>query len=93
MLKGNKDLCSNVEGLQLCRYGQGVNQQLVRKSHKVVFIIIFPLLGALVLLFAFIRIFLIAERRGEFLKSKTVMYKMISFQYQILMEEQCMKRS
>ena len=65
MLKGNKDLCGNVEGLQLCRYGQGVNQQLVKKSHKVVFIIIFPLLGALVLLFAFIGIFLIAKRIGR----------------------------
>ncbi|KAJ9676793.1 hypothetical protein PVL29_022015 [Vitis rotundifolia] len=46
-LKGNKGLCGNVKGLY----------------HKVVFIIIFPLLGALVLLFAFIGIFLIAERR------------------------------
>ncbi|RVW52730.1 MDIS1-interacting receptor like kinase 2 [Vitis vinifera] len=49
-----------VATLQIC---SGVDQQPVKKSHKVVFIIIFPLLGALVLLFAFIGIFLIAERR------------------------------
>ncbi|CBI15575.3 unnamed protein product, partial [Vitis vinifera] len=39
------------------------NKDLCGNSHKVVFIIIFPLLGALVLLSAFIGIFLIAERR------------------------------
>ncbi|RVX18187.1 MDIS1-interacting receptor like kinase 2 [Vitis vinifera] len=63
VLKGNKDLCGNVKGLQPCKYGFGVDQQPVKKSHKVVFIIIVPLLGALVLLSAFIGIFLIAERR------------------------------
>ncbi|RVW52728.1 MDIS1-interacting receptor like kinase 2 [Vitis vinifera] len=63
VLKGNKDLCGNVKGLQPCKYGFGIDQQPVKKSHKVVFIIIFPLLGALVLLSAFIGIFLIAERR------------------------------
>ncbi|RVW21394.1 MDIS1-interacting receptor like kinase 2 [Vitis vinifera] len=62
-LKGNKGLCGNVKRLRPCKYGSGVDQQPVKKSHKVVFIIIFPLLGALVLLFAFIGIFLIAARR------------------------------
>ncbi|KAJ9677986.1 hypothetical protein PVL29_022770 [Vitis rotundifolia] len=61
--KGNKDLCGNVKRLQPSKYGYGVDQQLVKKSHKVVFIIIFLLLGALVLLFAFSGIFLIAERK------------------------------
>uniref|UniRef100_F6GSL0 non-specific serine/threonine protein kinase n=1 Tax=Vitis vinifera TaxID=29760 RepID=F6GSL0_VITVI len=62
LLKGNKDLCGNVKGLQPCKNDSGAGQQPVKKGHKIVFIIVFPLLGALVLLFAFIGIFLIAER-------------------------------
>ena len=65
VLKGNKDLCGNVEGLPPCKRGPTIDQQPIKKGHKVVFIIIFPLLGGLVLLFAFIGIFLIAERRGR----------------------------
>ncbi|RVX18184.1 MDIS1-interacting receptor like kinase 2 [Vitis vinifera] len=34
VLKGNKDLCGNVKGLQPCKYASGVDQQPVKKSHK-----------------------------------------------------------
>ncbi|KAL6319553.1 hypothetical protein AAG906_014229 [Vitis piasezkii] len=63
VLKVNNGLCGNVKGLQPCKNGSGVGQPPVEKGHKIVFIIIFPLLGALLLLFAFIGIFLGAERR------------------------------
>ena len=55
-LKGNKGLCGNVNGLQPCKTDSATT------GHRVVFIIIFPLLGALLLLFAFIGTFLIVER-------------------------------
>ena len=63
VLKVNNGLCGNVKGLQPCKKGSGVGQPPVEKGHKIVFIIICPLLGALLLLFAFIGIFLGAERR------------------------------
>ncbi|XP_034672606.1 MDIS1-interacting receptor like kinase 2-like [Vitis riparia] len=63
VLKVNNGLCGNVKGLQPCKKGSGVGQPAVKKGHKIVFIIIFPLLGALLLLLAFIGIFLVAERR------------------------------
>ena len=63
MLKGNKDLCGNVDGLQPCKScASTVDQQ------KFVFIIIFPLLGSLLLLFAFVGIFFIAQRRERALE-------------------------
>ncbi|KAJ9676783.1 hypothetical protein PVL29_022010 [Vitis rotundifolia] len=65
VLKVNNGLCGNVKGLQPCKNGSGVGQPPAKKGHKIVFIIIFPLLGALLLLFAFIGIFLVAERREK----------------------------
>ena len=63
VLKGNKDLCGNVEGLKPCKSCAPIIYQ-----HKVVFIIIFPLLGSLLLLFAFVGIFYIAQRRERALE-------------------------
>ena len=62
-LKENKGLCGNVKGLQPCKTRAIQDEQPATTGHKVVFIIIFPLLGALLLLFAFIGTFLIVERR------------------------------
>ncbi|KAL5834490.1 hypothetical protein ACOSQ4_013987 [Xanthoceras sorbifolium] len=61
-LKGNKGLCGNVTGLLPCvdpfvKYS--------RKSQTLVFSIIFPLLGALLLLFAFFGIYFVLQKRKK----------------------------
>ncbi|XP_075639903.1 uncharacterized protein LOC142611687 isoform X1 [Castanea sativa] len=50
-LEGNKGLCGEVKGLQPC---QLVTTDKKQRIHDLVFIIIFPLLGVFVLLFAFV---------------------------------------
>ncbi|KAL5769832.1 hypothetical protein ACOSP7_013986 [Xanthoceras sorbifolium] len=61
-LQGNKGLCGNVTGLSPCvdpfvRYS--------RKSQKLVFSIIFPFLGAFLLLFVFFGIYFILQKRKK----------------------------
>ncbi|KAJ9676804.1 hypothetical protein PVL29_022020 [Vitis rotundifolia] len=58
VLQGNKGLCGSVKGLQPCE-----NRSATKGTHKAVFIIIFSLLGALLLLSAFIGISLISQGR------------------------------
>ncbi|KAK9994084.1 hypothetical protein SO802_023787 [Lithocarpus litseifolius] len=60
-LKGNKGLCGNVTGLQPCVIGR----QVSKKGYKLIFLIIFPLLGTLSLVLMFLRIFLIFQRKRK----------------------------
>ncbi|KAB1222516.1 hypothetical protein CJ030_MR2G024886 [Morella rubra] len=58
-LQGNNGLCGNVKGLRPCY------KQISKKAHKVVFVVVFPLLGSLLVLFAFFQIFIIILRRKK----------------------------
>ncbi|KAM4077460.1 hypothetical protein ACJW30_12G139600 [Castanea mollissima] len=60
-LQGNKGLCGNVTGLQPCVIGR----QVLKKGHKIIFLIIFPLLGTLSLVLMFLGIFLIFQRKRK----------------------------
>ena len=60
-LQGNKGLCGNVTGLQPCMGGR----QVSKKGHKIIFLIIFPLLGTLSLVMMFLVIFFIYQRKRK----------------------------
>ncbi|KAK2967350.1 hypothetical protein RJ640_027877 [Escallonia rubra] len=64
-LQGNKDLCGNVTGLKPCRNPLAVNKHDPKKSHKLVLMISLPLLGSILLLCAFIALFISYERRKK----------------------------
>ena len=57
-LQGNKGLCGNVIELQPCRVGH-----ISKKGNKIIFFIIFPLLGTLSLVLVFFGIFFFAKRK------------------------------
>ncbi|KAG2675633.1 hypothetical protein I3760_12G014500 [Carya illinoinensis] len=57
-LQGNKGLCGNVTGLKRCNNS-------TKKSHKVMFLTVFPIMGALLVLFAFFRVFIAFKRRKK----------------------------
>ncbi|KAG6638226.1 MDIS1-interacting receptor like kinase 2-like [Carya illinoinensis] len=57
-LQGNKGLCGNVKVMPPCKH-------LSKRGHKVVFVIIFPLLGSLLVLFVFFQVLLILQRRKK----------------------------
>ncbi|XP_042944965.1 probable leucine-rich repeat receptor-like protein kinase At1g35710 [Carya illinoinensis] len=58
-LQGNKGLCGNIKGLPPCK-------NLSKNGrHKTVFVIIFPLLGSLLVLFVFFQVLLILQRRKK----------------------------
>ena len=58
-LEGNKRLCGNVIGMQPC----GEEKHIPKKRPKVIFLIIFPLLGTLLLVLAFLGIFFFLKRK------------------------------
>ncbi|KAM3730510.1 hypothetical protein ACB098_12G093000 [Castanea mollissima] len=60
-LQGNKGLCGNVTGLQPCM----ARRQVSKKGHKIIFLIIFPLLGTLSLVMMFLGIFFIYQRKRK----------------------------
>ncbi|KAF6141553.1 hypothetical protein GIB67_041030, partial [Kingdonia uniflora] len=60
--KNNKDLCGNVSGLQACD-SSGTSKSNAMDKHKVVIIIILPLLGVLFLIFASAGVLLIFNRK------------------------------
>ncbi|KAK9993334.1 hypothetical protein SO802_023037 [Lithocarpus litseifolius] len=60
-LQGNKGLCGNVTGLQPCMAGR----QVSKKEHKIIFLIIFPLLGTLSLVMMFLGIFFIYQSKRK----------------------------
>ncbi|XP_050254998.1 MDIS1-interacting receptor like kinase 2-like [Quercus robur] len=60
-LQGNKGLCGNVTGLQPCMAGS----QVSKKGYKIIFLIIFPLLGTLSLVMMFLGIFCIYQRKRK----------------------------
>ncbi|KAM4075277.1 hypothetical protein ACB094_10G157200 [Castanea mollissima] len=61
-LEGNKGLCGQVKGLQPCQLDTTDKQQRIR---NIVFMIIFPLLGVLVLLFAFVGLISFTRRKKD----------------------------
>ncbi|KAF6153424.1 hypothetical protein GIB67_003614 [Kingdonia uniflora] len=60
--KNNKDLCGNVSGLQACD-SSGTSKSNAMDKHKVVIIIILPLLGVFFLIFASAGVFFIFNRK------------------------------
>ena len=60
-LQGNKGLCGNVTKLQPCMVGT----QVSKKGHKIIFLIIFPLLGTLSLVMMFLGIFFIYQSKRK----------------------------
>ncbi|KAM3682703.1 hypothetical protein ACJW31_12G092000 [Castanea mollissima] len=60
-LKGNKRLCGNVTGLQPC----AEEKHISKKGHRVIFFIIFPLMGTLLLVLAFLGIFFFLKGKGS----------------------------
>ncbi|KAI5338023.1 hypothetical protein L3X38_017294 [Prunus dulcis] len=73
-LQVNKGLCGNIEAQKSCKHNS-------KKDRKVIFVILFPLLGALVLLLAFFMFaFLIARRKkNQTLEQNDDMLEEISF--------------
>ena len=59
-LQGNKGFCGNVIGLQPCRV-----RHISKKGNKIIFFIIFPLLGTLSLVLLFFGIFFFAKRKWQ----------------------------
>ncbi|XP_042952320.1 MDIS1-interacting receptor like kinase 2-like [Carya illinoinensis] len=57
-LQGNKGLCGNVTGLERCNNSS-------KESHKVVFLTVFPIIGALLVIFAFFQVFITFKRRKK----------------------------
>ncbi|XP_060200731.1 MDIS1-interacting receptor like kinase 2-like [Lycium barbarum] len=65
-LEGNKGLCGNVTGLQPCeRPSSLVKKQSAAKRCKLILIIILPVMGALVLLCAFIGVLFMCDKRRK----------------------------
>ncbi|XP_060200968.1 MDIS1-interacting receptor like kinase 2-like [Lycium barbarum] len=65
-LEGNKGLCGNVTGLQPCeRPSSVVKKQSVAKRHKLILITVLPIMGALVLLCAFIGVLFMCDKRRK----------------------------
>ncbi|KAF6153426.1 hypothetical protein GIB67_003616 [Kingdonia uniflora] len=60
--KNNKDLCGNVSGLQACD-SSGTSKSNAMDKHKVVIIIILPLLGVIFLILASVGVFFIFYRK------------------------------
>ncbi|KAG6639600.1 MDIS1-interacting receptor like kinase 2-like [Carya illinoinensis] len=57
-LQGNKGLCGNIKGLPPCKH-------LSKNANKAMFVIIFPLLRSLLVLFVFFLVLLILRRRKK----------------------------
>ena len=60
-LQGNKGLCGNITGWQPCMVGRHIS----REGHKIIFLIIFPLLGTLSLVLMFLGIFFILQKKRK----------------------------
>ncbi|KAM7461608.1 hypothetical protein LguiA_029729 [Lonicera macranthoides] len=63
VLQGNKGLCGNVNGLQHCANPSVVSKHKQKISHKLVLIVVLPLIVSLLLLCAFVLFFIIYDRR------------------------------
>ncbi|KAM7505315.1 hypothetical protein LguiB_004219 [Lonicera macranthoides] len=69
-LRGNRGLCGNVTGLQPCENPINGSMHNQNKSNKLTLIIVLPLLGALLLLVAFIGLLITYERRKRKMEAK-----------------------
>ncbi|KAK9270930.1 hypothetical protein L1049_026517 [Liquidambar formosana] len=63
-LQGNNGLCGNVTGLQPCNPKE--DKHIPKKGLKVMFLMMFSLLGAILLLFVFIGISFVSRRRKRY---------------------------
>ncbi|KAF5740421.1 hypothetical protein HS088_TW11G00490 [Tripterygium wilfordii] len=63
--QGNKGLCGNVSGLQACQLLHKENKHGSKKRYMIVFIVVFPLLGALAISFVIILVFCNFQRRRK----------------------------
>ncbi|XP_062013921.1 MDIS1-interacting receptor like kinase 2-like [Rosa rugosa] len=62
-LEGNEGLCGNTAGLQPCPSME--NKRATKKDRRLVFIIVFPVFGTLLLLLAFLGIALVRQKRNK----------------------------
>ncbi|PRQ44790.1 putative protein kinase RLK-Pelle-LRR-XI-1 family [Rosa chinensis] len=62
-LEGNEGLCGIIAGLQPCPSME--NKHTTKKDRRLMFIIIFPVLGTILLLLAFLGIALVTKRRNK----------------------------
>ncbi|KAF5740420.1 LRR receptor-like serine/threonine-protein kinase [Tripterygium wilfordii] len=63
--QGNKGLCGNASELQPCQLPHKEDKHGSKKSYKIVFIVVFPLLGALAISFVIIIAFCNFQRRRK----------------------------
>ncbi|XP_040987098.1 MDIS1-interacting receptor like kinase 2-like [Juglans microcarpa x Juglans regia] len=68
-LQGNKGLCGNVLGLHPCNVSM-IYKHSSKRGHKVVFLLVFPLLGVVTVLLSIFGFFLFMQRRKTDLESK-----------------------
>ncbi|KAG6686823.1 hypothetical protein I3842_11G039900 [Carya illinoinensis] len=68
-LQGNRGLCGNVTGLQPCNASM-IYKHSSKRGHKVVFLLVFPLLGVVSVLLSFFGLFVFMQRRKTDPKSK-----------------------
>ncbi|KAG7972329.1 hypothetical protein I3843_07G177100 [Carya illinoinensis] len=74
-LQGNKELCGNITGLQPCNPSM-IHKHSSKKNQKFIFLVTFPILGALMVLLVCFRIFFIVRRRNKGPQSEKVnLYK------------------
>ncbi|KAK3229616.1 hypothetical protein Dsin_001497 [Dipteronia sinensis] len=83
-LQGNKGLCGNVTGLSPCNIPFVRYKHNSRNNQKMVFSIVFPLLGALLLLFAFFGIYFILHKRKKGLSTEDQLLSISNFNGKIL---------
>ncbi|PHT39557.1 hypothetical protein CQW23_18411 [Capsicum baccatum] len=60
-LEGNKGLCGNLTGFQPCE--RPSKHSIVKRQHKLILITLLPVMGGLVLLYAFIGVLFMCDRR------------------------------
>ncbi|PHT96036.1 hypothetical protein T459_03918 [Capsicum annuum] len=60
-LQGNKRLCGNLTGFQPCE--RPSKHSIVKRRHKLILIILLPVMGGLVLLYAFLGVLFMYDRR------------------------------
>ncbi|XP_018859940.2 probable leucine-rich repeat receptor-like protein kinase At1g35710 [Juglans regia] len=68
-LQGNKGLCGNVTGLEPCNASM-IYKHSSKRGHKVVFLLVCPLLGAVTVLLSIFGFVLFMQRRNTDLESK-----------------------
>ncbi|XP_043708694.1 MDIS1-interacting receptor like kinase 2-like [Telopea speciosissima] len=68
-LRNNKALCGNVSGLQPCKSSSSKGEN-AKPDHKILIIVLVPLVGLLLLLFAFVSIACVCHRRERIIETE-----------------------